>query len=138
MNEQVTPKTDVELYQKLVSERIEKSKPEKPYDESAEPGVDVFQKDQFIKRIVCTGHKLYLGMLKTNGTLPGKTDLYEAANEFTEGMSEKTKVLFYLCAYEAMASSNFDFMMKGKMDKNLATAAGCPKIVQEPMVYARI
>lgn len=114
-----------EQYEKIVAEQ---SGDYQQTDES------VYLCKNFKDRIAGVGMKLYLDMLDSGGTLPGKTQVSEAAEQFMNGMTQTQKSILVICCYEASCAVAFEYQMKGKMDSALGRAAANPKSVQEDIL----
>jgi hypothetical protein len=102
-----------------------------PFDKTSE---DIYKDPDFNARIQAVGMKLYLNMLDTNGTLPGKQEIAEAVVLFTAGMSEKEKALLAMCCHEASAEAGIAFRTNGRMTSELGRAAGNPKAVEDDLL----
>jgi hypothetical protein len=132
MNESPELKQKAEEVCKNVKQIMEENAIDGPF--VAEPGVDIFKDKGFDKRIKLVGARLYIGLVESGGVLPGKTDCYNACQEFNAGMNEYEKAMMLLCCYEAMSESNMVMMLKGKMNEKLGVAAYNPTAQQEPLV----
>lgn len=97
------------------------------YDENAEPGKRLYEREDFNIRIAQAGRRLYLDMLNNGGQLPGKLDCADAGAFYTAGMNEQTKAVFYMCIYEACCEASAQFRMKGMMNGKLRKAADNPR-----------
>lgn len=112
-----------------VREQFEKDEPVFPFNEFDESDVVVYQRKDFILRIVQAGRRQYLEMLDNGGVLPGKESCYESGKYYIEGMTEKTRALYYMCVYDALCEAAFQFRMAGKMNAGLRKAAEFPRSV---------
>lgn len=139
VEETTKPTTEEELIEQRAEEvrtdvrsRLKKLAPKEPFNRHLHNVI--FSNPDFINRVVCVGMELYLGMLNSNGTLPGKTALHAQINKYANGMNEYERDMLLLACYDAMCATNMNFQAKGMMNEKLGRAAGNPKTEQSSLL----